>query len=42
MIEVIVALIGGILLGVGLFYILKRGQGANSEEISESIQKNLE
>jgi len=42
MIEVIVALIGGILLGIGMFYILKRGQGANSEEISESIQKNLE
>jgi DNA recombination protein RmuC len=42
MIEVIVALIGGILLGVGLFYILKRGQGTNEEEISESIQKNLE
>lgn len=42
MIEVIVALIGGILLGIGLFYILKRGQGASSEDISESIQVKLD
>ena len=42
MIEVIVALIGGILLGVGLFYILKRGPSVDKEEISESIQEKLE
>ena len=42
MIEVIVALIGGILLGIGLFYILKKGGGANTEDISESIEEKLE
>ncbi len=42
MIEVIVALIGGILLGIGFFYILKRRQGASSEDISESIQVKLD
>jgi DNA recombination protein RmuC len=42
MIEVIVALVGGILLGIGLFYILKRGQGANSDQITETIEEKLE
>ena len=41
MIEVIVALVGGILLGIGIFYFLKRGQGKESEEISETIEDKL-
>jgi DNA recombination protein RmuC len=42
MIEVIVALLGGILLGVGLFYILKKGSPSSSEDIRESIEEKLE
>ncbi len=42
MVEVIVALVGGILLGIGFFYILKRNQSVSSEDISESIQEKLE
>jgi DNA recombination protein RmuC len=42
MVEVIVALVGGILLGIGIFYILKRNQSASSEDITESIQEKLE
>lgn len=41
MIEVIVALVGGILLGIGIFYFLKRGQSKESEEISETIEDKL-
>ena len=42
MLEVIKALIGGILLGVGLFYFLKKGQQASSEDITETIEQRLE
>lgn len=42
MLEVIIALIGGILLGVGLFYFLKKGQQASSEDITETIEQRLE
>lgn len=41
MTEVVVALVGGILLGIGLFYFLKRGQGSNSKEIIETIEDKL-
>ena len=41
MTEVVVALVGGILLGIGLFYFLKRGQGSNSKEITETIEDKL-
>jgi DNA recombination protein RmuC len=41
MIEVIVALVGGILLGIGIFYLLKKGQGGNTEDISETIESKL-
>ncbi len=39
--EVIIALVGGILLGVGIFYLLKRGQSNNTEDISETIENKL-
>jgi DNA recombination protein RmuC len=42
MIEVIVALIGGILLGIGLFYILKGGKNSSNEDFQESIEEKLE
>ena len=42
MLEVIVALIGGILLGIGLFYFLKKGQQTSSEDITETIEQRLE
>jgi DNA recombination protein RmuC len=42
MLEVIVALIGGILLGIGLFYLLRKGQEAKSEDITETIEQRLE
>jgi len=42
MLEVIVALIGGILLGIGLFYFLRKGQEAKSEDIAETIEQRLE
>jgi DNA recombination protein RmuC len=42
MIEVIVALIGGILLGIGLFYILRRGQGSGDQDFKDSIEEKLE
>ncbi len=41
MIQVIVALIGGVLLGIGIFYFLKKGQGGNTEEITETIESKL-
>ncbi|MHC1716318.1 MAG: DNA recombination protein RmuC [Candidatus Dojkabacteria bacterium] len=42
MTEVIVALVGGILLGIGVFYFLKRGQSNNSsEEITSNIESKL-
>ena len=41
MIEVIVALVGGILLGIGIFYFSKKGQGGNTEEITETIEHKL-
>ncbi len=41
MTEVVVALVGGILLGIGLSYFLKRGQGSNSKEITETIEDKL-
>ncbi|KUK67299.1 MAG: Uncharacterized protein XD87_0210 [candidate division WS6 bacterium 36_33] len=42
MLEVIVALVGGILLGIGLFYFLKKGQQKSSEDITETIEQRLE
>lgn len=42
MIDVIIALIGGILLGIGLFYILKRGQGVSGDDVKDSIEEKLE
>ena len=42
MIDVIVALIGGILLGIGLFYILRRGQGVSEDDMKNSIEEKLE
>lgn len=42
MLEVIVALVGGILLGIGLFYFLKKGQQTNGEDITETIEQRLE
>ena len=42
MLEVIIALVGGILLGIGLFYFLKKGQQASSEDITETIEQRLE
>jgi DNA recombination protein RmuC len=41
MIEVIVALIGGIFLGIGIIYIFKKGQSGSSEEITETIERRL-
>jgi DNA recombination protein RmuC len=40
-IYIILALVGGILLGVGIFYFLKKGQGNNQEEITETIEQKL-
>jgi DNA recombination protein RmuC len=42
MLEVIVALVGGILLGIGLFYFLKKGQQTSSEDITDTIEQRLE
>lgn len=41
MIEVIVALVGGILLGIGIFSFLKKGKEADSGEITETIESKL-
>lgn len=38
---IILALVGGVLLGVGIFYFLKKGQGNNQEEITETIEQKL-
>jgi DNA recombination protein RmuC len=42
MLEVIVALVGGILLGIGVFYFLKKGQQTSSEDITDTIEQRLE
>jgi DNA recombination protein RmuC len=42
MLEVIVALVGGILLGIGAFYLLKKGQQTRSEDITDTIEQRLE
>lgn len=42
MTEVILALIGGVCLGFGIFYFLRKGQSGNSEELKESIEEKLE
>ncbi len=42
MTEVIAALIGGILLGIGVFYFLKRGDSTSNEDIRDSIEEKLE
>jgi DNA recombination protein RmuC len=42
MLEVIVALVGGILLGIGLFYFLRKGQQTSSEDITDTIEQRLE
>ncbi|HRY22560.1 MAG TPA: DNA recombination protein RmuC [Candidatus Dojkabacteria bacterium] len=42
MLEVIVALVGGILLGIGAFYLLKKGQQIRSEDITDTIEQRLE
>jgi DNA recombination protein RmuC len=38
---IILALVGGVLLGIGIFYFLKKGQGNNQEEITETIEQKL-
>jgi DNA recombination protein RmuC len=40
-IYIILALIGGILLGVGIFYFLKKEQNNNPEEMNEVLEKKL-
>jgi len=38
---IILALVGGVLLGVGIFYFLKKGQGGNQQEITDTIEQKL-
>lgn len=37
----VVCLIGGVLLGVGIFYLLRKNQSGSSEEITETIEGKL-
>lgn len=41
MAEVIIALVGGLLLGAGIVYFVKRGQSGNKEEMTETIESKL-
>ena len=38
MLYVILALVGGILLGIGIFYFVNKGKGNSNEELSETIE----
>lgn len=40
-IYIILALVGGVLLGVGIFYFLKKGQSGNQQEITDTIEQKL-
>jgi DNA recombination protein RmuC len=40
-IYILLALVGGILLGVGIFYFLKKGSGENEEKVTETIEQKL-
>lgn len=40
-IYIILALVGGIMLGVGIFYFLKKGQNGNQQEITDTIEQKL-
>jgi len=40
-IYIILALVGGVLLGVGIFYFLKKGQNGNQQEITDTIEQKL-
>ncbi len=40
-IYIILALVGGVLLGVGIFYFLKKGQGGDQQEITNTIEQKL-
>jgi DNA recombination protein RmuC len=42
MLEVIIALVGGILLGVGIFYFIGKGKGNDSQILEETLQKKLD
>ena len=42
MLYIILALVGGILLGVGLFYFINKGKGNDKEAFSETIEGKLE
>ena len=39
--EIIIALVGGLVLGVGIFYFFFKGTGKQKEEISETISQKL-
>jgi len=41
MLYVILALVGGILLGIGIFYFVNKGKGNSNEELSETIEEKL-
>ena len=41
MTEVIVALIGGLLLGIGIFYFLNKGQKDKSKELTDTLEHKL-
>jgi DNA recombination protein RmuC len=41
MLQVLLALVGGLLLGIGIFYFLKRNKGNDDEAISETIEQKL-
>ncbi len=38
---IILALVGGVLLGIGIFYFLKKGQGGSQQEITDTIEQKL-
>ena len=42
MLDIIIALIGGILLGVGIFYFIRKGKGDESGKLEETLQKKLD
>ena len=40
-IYIILALVGGVLLGIGIFYFLKKGNTDSQEELNEALEKKL-
>ena len=40
-IYIILALVGGVLLGIGIFYFLKKGSADSQEELNEALEKKL-